>query len=180
MPPIQLAHDPICDFPTKLKLLYTPRTAWDVLRFGGPCKRLPSAPPHGVLGILARTIGRTLLRQESPAIPDFSLPTAAQNATASYGLCNSDPISLAYINATLSYGLAGAPHVHVPLSPFRGCDCPMTVEGAAESDCLLRCDRILCLPRFQLRNRRSCNWPPSGISCTRVTPRRCPLESRAL
>ncbi len=51
----------------------------DALCFGGACKGLPSAPPHGVLGILATTIARAdLRRQASPVSPDSSPPAAPQ------------------------------------------------------------------------------------------------------
>ena len=51
---------------------------------------------------------------------------------------------------------------------FQSCDCPVRVEGATESDCLLRCGRLPRSPRFQLQNRPTHNLPPREISCTRV------------
>ena len=70
---------------------------------------------------------------------------------------------------------------YVPLSPLRSCHCPMTVEGAPESDCLLRCGRQRRSPRFQLWNRPPCNLPPRAISCTRVEhPKRHRRESRVV
>ncbi len=68
---------------------------------------------------------------------------------------------------------------YVPLSPLRSCHCPMTVEGALESDCSLRCGRMPRSPRFQLRNRPGCNLPPRAISCTRVTHPERLCNSRA-
>ena len=68
----------------------------------------------------------------------------------------------------------------VPFSPFSSYGCPMTVEGAPESNCSLRCGRMPHSPRFQLRNLPTCNLPPRGTSCTRVTHRQRSRESRAL
>ena len=50
----------------------------------------------------ARMIVRAHLRRQ--ASPSSAFPPPRKSATASYGLCNPDPTSVACINATLSYG----------------------------------------------------------------------------
>ena len=62
---------------------------------------------------------------------------------------------------------------------FHSCGCPVGVEGAPESNCSLRFSRLSYSPPFQLRNRRTSNLLPRGISCTQVAHRQRPLDSRA-
>ena len=54
------------------------------------------------LRIPARMTSRAHLRRQ--ASPSSAFPPPRKSATVSYGLCNPDPTSVAYINATLSYG----------------------------------------------------------------------------
>ena len=63
---------------------------------------------------------------------------------------------------------------------FQSCGCPVRVEGATKSDCLLRCGRLTHLPRFQLRIRPTCNLRPHRFSCTRVIHRERLCDSPAL
>ena len=68
-----------------------------------------------------------------------SLPSRPQTPTA---VC-----LLSYLRLSTSGQPADRRFVHFP-----SCDCPVEVEGAPEMDCLLRCGRMACSPRFQLRN----------------------------
>ena len=55
------------------------------------------------LRIPARMTARAHVRRQ--ASPFSAFPPPRKSATVSYGLCNPDPTSVAYINATLSYGI---------------------------------------------------------------------------
>ena len=71
------------------------------------------------------------------------------------------------------------PHARLTKCNSQSCDCPVGVEGATESNCSLRCSRQPHSPRFQLRNRSTCNLPPHPFSCTWVTHPERSHDSRA-
>ena len=145
----------------------------DAVRFGGPCKGLPSAPPHGdsVHPLSGPSRAPTcIVRRPSPR-----LRSGRQRRTKT----ETDRLTGPDSGLQTRYHHVREPHRH--LVHFRSCRCPVGVEGTPESDCSLRFSRVslTLTPRFQLRNRPSCNLPSGEIFCTRVKHRQRHLESRA-
>ena len=135
--------------PDKTQTHVHPPTAWDVLRFGGPCKGLPSAPPHRrPCSPFARTIdGAHLRRQASPvrgcaqaALGRTRTGAKRHTGTVFRASAAVRPALDAPIDKVQFSKLAlstSARFLRLHFCNFQSCDCPVEVEGTPESDCLL-------------------------------------------
>ena len=107
-----------------------------------------------------RMIARAHLRRQ--ASPFSAFPPPRKSATVSYGLCNPDPTSVAYINATLSYGT-----------------CIRTPERTRKSKCSLfvSCRGVIRLisatkqPDLHFCNQLHFSVHPNGITNEGIRPR---------
>ena len=183
----QLAHDPICGFPTKLKLLYTPDTARTLsvsadLARGSPLRPLMRDSAHPLPG--PSTTPTCIVRRPGPRLrPGRQRRTRAGadrpgiQASAHMLAVPTPPIDkVQFPKLALS---TSRPFLRLHFYNSQSCDCPVGVERAPESNCSLRRSRMPRSPRFQLQTRPPRNLPPRAISCTRVKHRQRPRYSRA-
>ena len=112
------------------------------------------------LRIPARMTARAHVRRQ--ASPFSAFPPPRNSATVSYGLCNPDPTSVAYINATLSYGI-----------------CIPTPERTRKSKCSLfvSCREVIRpisatkRPDLHFCNHLRFSVHPNGITSEGIRPR---------